>query len=68
MTRNSLTDDAQATAAENRQARLILMVTLGLIVLCAASVTLFGLPALGVIGLAGTAACFAALIAFMLGN
>ncbi|AUM74838.1 hypothetical protein CYR75_11620 [Paracoccus jeotgali] len=68
MTEHAISDDPQATYAENRLAARILTVILMLAVLAAVTVAVFGLPALGIIGLIGTAVVWAGLLAITLGN
>ncbi|MDO5642648.1 MAG: hypothetical protein Q4G26_09740 [Paracoccus sp. (in: a-proteobacteria)] len=68
MSPTSLTDDAQASRAENRLAARILLVVLLALVLCAVVVVIWGLPALGILGLIGTAVVWAVLLMIMVGN
>lgn len=68
MTEHAISDDPQATYSENRLAARILTVILMLAVLAAVTVAVFGLPALGIIGLIGTAVVWAGLLAITLGN
>ena len=63
-----ITDDIQATRAENRLTARILAVTLIVLVLAGVSVAVFGLPMLGILGLVGTAAVFVIMLLFTLGN
>ena len=65
---SSPTDDPQASAAENALAARILLVVAAVLILCAVIVAVFGLPALGILGLVGTAIIWAALLSIMLGN
>ncbi|NHF74070.1 hypothetical protein [Paracoccus xiamenensis] len=64
----ALIDDPQATNAENALAARILLIVAALLVICAVIVVLFGLPALGILGLVGTAVIWAALLSIMAGN
>ncbi len=64
----SITDDPQASAAENRLAARILLVVAAVLVIAAVIVAVFGLPALGIIGLIGTAIVWTGLLSIMLGN
>ncbi|MFD1797249.1 hypothetical protein FQV27_09820 [Paracoccus aurantiacus] len=68
MSQNALTDDPQASRSENALAARLLMAVVVLLAVCAAMVALFGLPALGILGLIGTALTFAALLTIMAGN
>lgn len=64
----ALTDDPQATAAENALAARILMMVAAVLVICAVIVAVFGLPALGILGLVATAVVWAGLLSIMAGN
>ena len=64
----ALTDDPQATAAENALAARILLMVAAVLVICAVIVAVFGLPALGSLGLVATAVVWAGLLSIMAGN
>ncbi|MBA4490438.1 hypothetical protein [Paracoccus sp. S1E-3] len=64
----ALTDDPQATRAENALAARILLMVAAVLAICAVIVAVFGLPALGILGLVGTAVIWAALLSIMAGN
>ncbi len=64
----ALTDDPQATAAENALAARILMMVAAVLVIGAVIVAVFGLPALGILGLVATAVVWAGLLSIMAGN
>ena len=64
----ALTDDPQATAAENALAARILLMVAAVLVICAVIVAVFGLPALGILGLVATAGVWAGLLSIMAGN
>ena len=64
----ALTDDPQATAAENALAARILLMVAAVLVICAVNVAVFGLPALGILGLVATAVVWAGLLSIMAGN
>ena len=64
----ALTDDPQATAAENALAARILLMVAAVLVICAVIVAVFGLPALGILGLVATAVVWAPLLSIMAGN
>lgn len=64
----ALTDDPQATRAENLLAARILMLVAAVLAICVVIVAVFGLPALGILGLVGTAVVWAALLSIMAGN
>ncbi|TKW65816.1 MAG: hypothetical protein DI616_13140 [Paracoccus denitrificans] len=64
----SPTDDPQASTAENALAARILLIVAAALVLCAVIVAVFGLPALGILGLLATAIVWAALLSIMFGN
>lgn len=68
MATTSLTDDPHATAAENALAARILLLVAAALVVCAVIVAVFGLPALGILGLVATAAVWAVLLTIMAGN
>ena len=64
----ALTDDPQATAAENMLAARILLMVTAILVICVVIVAVFGLPALGILGLVATAVVWAALLSIMAGH
>ena len=64
----ALTDDPQATAAENALAARILLMVAAVLVICAVIVAVVGLPALGILGLVATAVVWAGLLSIMAGN
>ncbi len=64
----ALTVDPQATAAENALAARILLIVAAVLVICAVIVAVFGLPALGILGLVATAVVWAGLLSIMAGN
>lgn len=67
MTHAVSADQAMQTRAERVLAGRILMITLLVAVLAAVVIALFGLPALTMIGLAGTVIVFVLLIAYATG-
>lgn len=68
MSEHSLTDDPQATRAENLLAAKILIAVVAVLILAVVIVALFGWPALGVIGLIATALIFVVMMAFTMGS
>ena len=59
---------AQESATENALAARILLLIAAVLVLAVVIVAVFGLPALGMLGLLGTVIVWAALLAITLGN
>ncbi len=64
----TLSNDPQATGAENALAARILMIVAAVLAICVVIVAVFGLPALGILGLVATAVVWAALLSIMAGN
>lgn len=61
-------ESTQDSAAENMLAARILLLIAAVLVIAVVIVSVFGLPALGMLGLVGTVVVWAGLLSIMMGN